>query len=367
MRVVEVKCKEPFPTPRSGHRLVTVGNYVVMFGGYTYKPRVGGELKKEIWCYHTPTSSWKLIDTDFNNFPSSAASCAVVSFGSKLIVFGGSGVNFGQTNSDELHILDMKTLKWNKMNFSGNMIEGGFGHSISIGSDSKYLYLYGGCDGYHYFNTMNKICLETWNNETFYRTNFYGVYRHESVSHENKIMLFGGGNPHAQVDLGTIPYFCTATNSWHVMHANSQINPRARLAHSCNTIKDFVIVIGGQTKRDYITNENYALCDIWLFNLKSCSWTEMDITLPKSIFFHSAAKGDNDCLYVFGGSKYDNSGAVKRLNVLYEVKIFVPPLIELAWDVVSKHFVMNYHQRQVMHEIGVPSYILDRLNYVDLG
>lgn len=364
MKVVEVKWKEPFPTPRSGHRLVAVGEYVVLFGGYTYKPVLGGELKKEVWCYHTPTGSWKLILTDCANFPLSAASCAVASYGSKLIVFGGSGVNFGHTNSDSLHVLDMKTLSWEKIRLSGSLIEGGFGHSISLGTDLSYLYLYGGCDGFHYFNTMNKICLKTWNNENFYRSNYYGVYRHESINHENKIMIFGGGNPHAQVDLGTVPYFCTTTNTWNVLHANSQVNPNARLAHSCNKIKDYVIVMGGQAKKDDHSLENYALCDIWLFNLKSSSWTELPIVLPERLFFHSSAKSNDDCIYTFGGSKYSGSGTVQRLNVLYKVSLFVSPLVELAWDVVSRHFVMDVPQLKLMHEIGIPSYFLDRLSSV---
>ena len=152
MKVTEVRWKDalaPCPSARSGHRLVTVGGSLLLFGGYT-EHRFGdesvGELKQEVWCYNIATEKWKLLVTNEEDFPASTASCAVVSFKSKVIVFGGSGAYFGRTNSNKLQILDMETLQWSTVQLQGDALQAGYGHSISLTEDG-FLYLYGGTDG----------------------------------------------------------------------------------------------------------------------------------------------------------------------------------------------------------------------------
>lgn len=360
MKVSEIPVKDPFPTPRSGHRLVAVQDKLVLFGGYTHRPITGGEIKKEVWCYNVNPGSWKLLYTSEENFPASTASCAVISHGTKIFVFGGSGVSFGFSNSDKLHILDLVTLKWEVITFNGNVIEGGYGQSISISSDG-HLYIYGGCDGFHYFNTMNKISMDTWHNSTYYRNDFLGRYRHESVDHNGMIMIFGGGCPQPTEDLGTIPFFCTKTNSWKVMKAKSGHNPPGRVAHSCNKIGNFIVVTGGQAQIETLAvgTQNFALSDIWFLDLVSYMWTPVKATLPKGIFFHSGAVGGDNCLYTFGGSTYNTQGSVDRLNVLYKVNIFVPPLVELAWKVFHQNF--KHIPRLTMVNLGVPIYLVHRV------
>ena len=359
MKVSEIPEKDPFPTPRSGHRLIAVEDKLVLFGGYTTRPITGGEIKKDVWCYNAHLEAWKRLTTDDENFPASTASCAVISHASKIYVFGGSGVNFGFSNSDKLHVLDIDTLKWEIVTFTGNIIEGGYGHSISM-SREGYLYIYGGCDGFHYFNTMNKICLKRKHNSTFYRQGFHGRYRHESIEHNNMIMIFGGGSPEPKEDLGTLPYFCTKTDSWQIMKSKSLHNPPGRVAHSCNKIGNQVIVTGGQAQIETRSgSKNIALKDIWMFDLETLIWHPVNVKLPLGIFFHSGAVAGDSCLYTFGGSTYNHQGSVDRLNVLYKVSLFVPPLVELAWKVFIQNF--QHLSRISMVNLGVPIYLVHRV------
>ena len=359
MKVSEIPEKDPFPTPRSGHRLVAVQDTLVLFGGYTHAPITGGEIKKDVWCYNVNLGSWKHVTTNDEHFPASTASCAVISHNSKIFVFGGSGVIFGSSNSDKLHILDMATLQWETVTFTGNIIEGGYGHSISLSGDG-YLYIYGGCDGFHYFNTMNKICINKWHNSTFYRQNFEGRYRHESIDHNGMIMVFGGGCPRPIEDLGIIPYFCTKKDEWKVMKAKSVHNPPGRVAHSCNKVSNYVVITGGQAQIATPSGDrNFALNDIWFLDLQSYIWTPVKLTLPLGVFFHSGAVGGDDCLYVFGGSTYNRQGSVDRLNVLYKINLFVPSLVELSW----RFFLQNFKHVPKLNlvNLGIPKYLVDRV------
>ena len=361
MKVTELKSDLITPSARSGHRFVSAGENIILFGGYTQKRNpVEGILKQEVWCFHVPTQQWKLVQTNPAEFPHSTASCAVIAVGTKVIVFGGSGTEFGRTNSDKLMLLDVETLEWNEVKTKGASLEGGYGHSIVLGSNGM-LYIYGGCDGYHFFNSIHEIDMSSWTNISYLRGGHEGRYRAEAIAYNELIYIFGGGSPVATESLQLIPCFDTTYKKWSSVQVNSQKFPRPRVAHSCNKINNLVALVGGQI---FENNVNIAVDEVWLLDLSIMSWSLLPITLPYGLFFHSSAVATNDAIYCFGGCTFRSIGdnatpVVERINATFKIEIFVPSLLELCWSEIRKLYPLL--ETDFLVKVGVPPYIAERV------
>jgi len=362
MKLQKLGVRDSTPAVRSGHRLVSVGcSSFVLFGGYM-SHRVNGsevpDLKQEIWRLHCPTLKWsKLVTT--GAFPQSTASCAVIVYNNTIIVFGGSGSTFGATNSSSLHSLDLNTLEWSTIQVTGDQLEEGYGHSISI--NKSHLYIYGGCNGHHFYNTMHAISLADWKNKSYFRGHGGGKYRHESVCYKDNVYIIGGGTSTNVDDMSVLPYFNTTSNKW-CQRELSKPAPIGRIAHSCNIINNHVYITGGHftSSIEGILSQKVALADIWMLDLDQFVWTKLEVELPFGLFFHSACASSQNELFIFGGSTYvldSNDEAVNsRLNTMFRLSIGVASLVELSWSVVS-----GLSSKEVLVDAGVPPFLLERL------
>ena len=302
-------------------------------------------------------------------FPLSTASCAVVVYNNAIIVFGGSGSTFGATNSSSIHSLDLTTLAWTSIRVTGEPLEEGYGHSISI--NKRHLYIYGGCNGHHFYNTMHCISLDTWHNKSYFRGHGGGKYRHESVQYKDNVYIIGGGTSTAVDDMAILPYFNTATNKWHEVECSKPV-PLGRIAHSCTLIGHRVYITGGHytASIEGIATQKKALSDVWMLDLEELVWCKLAAELPHGLFFHSACGTAQGEVFIFGGSTYvldsNNEAINSRVNTLYKLSVGVVSLVELAWSVVSKGYSCELEglasAKEGLASAGVPPFLLERLH-----
>eukprot|EP00116_Pleurobrachia_bachei_P004962 sb/3465224/ len=381
MRVVPICPSSDLPSARSGHRIVTAGQSLILFGGYTQRdlspneqPR--GELKRDLWSFNINSQQWSELKSNPDDYPLATASSAVIALKSKIIVYGGSGPNFGFSNCGQLRILDLTNLEWSVIDVKGDPIDASYGHSISMSPDGSRLYMYGGTTGQMYFNTMHVIDTINWTNTSYLRSPTPGRYRAESIEHNGKIIIFGGGCPFAVEDFGKLPVFCTETNTWSEISSPSSRVPAGRTAHSCTKVGDRVYVIGGEvTLQTTIVLDNDqripmpykdASKEIWVMDLNTYTWSELPQTLPTEIFFHSSSLGTDGNIYVFGGSEYcawkDQNGytrrITKRINKLFKLELQIPSLSETAWDVLCDHH-SDFDATDFL-DLGIPEFLVRR-------
>ncbi|KAL0618096.1 Kelch domain-containing protein 10, partial [Plecturocebus cupreus] len=128
------------PPARSGHRCVADNTNLYVFGGYNpdYDESGGPDnedypLFRELWRYHFATGVWHQMGTD-GYMPRELASMSLVLHGNNLLVFGGTGIPFGESNGNDVHAM-----------------------AIINGS----LYVFGGTTGYIYSTDLHKLDLNT--------------------------------------------------------------------------------------------------------------------------------------------------------------------------------------------------------------
>ncbi|XP_008933405.1 PREDICTED: kelch domain-containing protein 10-like, partial [Merops nubicus] len=106
------------PPARSGHRCVADNANLYVFGGYNpdYDESGGPEnedypLFRELWRYNFATDTWHQMSTE-GYMPRELASMSLVLHGNNLLVFGGTGIPFGESNGNDVHVCNVKYKRW---------------------------------------------------------------------------------------------------------------------------------------------------------------------------------------------------------------------------------------------------------------
>lgn len=141
------------PGPRDSHSSVLVGNKMIVFGGTN-----GFKKVNDIHVLDLVTLEWvrpECIGTP----PSPRESHSATLFGEeRLVIFGGSGE--GDSNYlNDLHILDLRTMRWTSPEVKGDLPVPRDSHTtLSIGNK---LFVYGGDCGDQYYGNVNTLDLDT--------------------------------------------------------------------------------------------------------------------------------------------------------------------------------------------------------------
>lgn len=141
------------PGPRDSHSAVLVGNKMIVFGGTN-----GSEKVNDVHILDLQSKEWTIPEC--NGIPPSPreSHTATLVGDDKLVVFGGSGE--GEANYlNDLHILDLKTMKWTSPDVRGRIPVPRDSHSaVAIGNR---LFLYGGDSGDRYQSGIDVLHMET--------------------------------------------------------------------------------------------------------------------------------------------------------------------------------------------------------------
>lgn len=368
------------PNPRSGHRCVVDHANLYSFGGYN--PHVGAHddammgdanwpetcpLFRELWRFNLATRCWTKVTTE-GHTPKELASHAALLTGHYLLVFGGTGVPFGFSSSNSLHLCDLRTHQWKKVSTTGSLPPKQYGQAMTL--VGKSLYVIGGTTGYEYSIDVHKLDLNSliWEElETSEKPK--ERYRHEVASDGNRIFVFGGGTATESTEFTEIPAFNLQSNKWELVQTqpdtscsttvSDQGYPCARRCHSLVHRGEVVFICGGY-------NGEEIFPDIWQINLRTLAWQRLQAELPQPVYFHSAALTDSGCMYIFGGVTH--IGENTRTSEVYSMWLSVPKLKEMCWQALLK-YVPNVGSvpRVTLLQMGVPLEYVDRIDYQALN
>ena len=197
------------PKPRSGHRIVCDEYNVYSYGGFN--PSITDDdpdmqndliwieskpLFKELWKFSLTTHQWKLLPCQ-DRMPNELASNAVILKGSTLMVYGGTGVPFGQSCSNQLYRFNVNDGEMCAVRARGDFPEPQYGQAVFC--DGPYLYTVGGTSGYAFTSDIHRFDLRTKTWEAVYICagrdphEPKGRYRHEIAFDGKRIYILGGG------------------------------------------------------------------------------------------------------------------------------------------------------------------------------
>uniref|UniRef100_A0A8C2XDI1 Kelch domain-containing protein 10 n=1 Tax=Cyclopterus lumpus TaxID=8103 RepID=A0A8C2XDI1_CYCLU len=324
-------------TNDNGHRCVADSTNLYVFGGFNpdFEEAGGSEnedypLFRELWRFHFATATWQQIHTE-GYMPTELASMSAVLHGNNLLVFGGTGIPFGENNGNDVHVCNVQYKGWNLLNCRGKKPNKIYGQAMVI--INGYLYVFGGTTGYLYSTNLHRLDLTTreW---THLKPNNAPSdlpeerYRHELAHDGQRIYILGGGTSWTSYPMDKVR---ETGNSHQTPRKNRFVirYPAARRCHSCVQVKDEVFICGGY-------NGELILSDLWKINLQTFQWTKLPAAMPEPAYFHCAAVTPAGCMYVHGGVV--NMSGNRRTGSLYKVWLVVPSLLELTWEKLLKTF-----------------------------
>ncbi|GFY42270.1 kelch domain-containing protein 10 [Trichonephila inaurata madagascariensis] len=350
------------PKPRSGHRIVATGSDVYTFGGYTpvrFGPVLNHVIFKELWKYNIASRTWKLLETS-GKMPETLASHCAALVGNNMVVFGGTGIPFGETSSNSTHICNLDTLEWTTLKTTGTPPIEQYGQAMLVHENK--MYIVGGTTGFAYSIDVHCLdlvtkewkALEKKGNRLPTDWEPQPRYRLEISIYDNKIFVFGGGTALESFDFKEVPVFDIETCSWSKI-STTLACPEPRRCHGCAQIDDNAYICGG-------FDGSKTFSDVWKFNLKTFQWTKMSITLPTPIYFHSVAVSEAGQFYIFGG--VDSIVANTRTNNLLSVWLKIPSLAEISWQALMLFMPhISRTEKAKLYEAGVPFQFLKRIDF----
>lgn len=141
------------PGPRDSHGAVVVGHKMIVFGGTN-----GCKKVNDLHVLDLRTLEW--TQPECQGIPPSPreSHTATLIGDDRVVVFGGSGQ--GEANYlNDLHILDLKTMRWTSPEVRGNMPAPRDSHS-AVALDNK-LFVYGGDCGDRYQGEVDVLDIDT--------------------------------------------------------------------------------------------------------------------------------------------------------------------------------------------------------------
>lgn len=337
-------------------------------------------LFRDLWKFDSVTRSWSKIKTE-GVHPEQLASHSATYFRDHLIVYGGTGVPFGQSSSNKIHSCNLRTGVWQWLrpqNVDDNQVPTDqYGQAVVVDNESGCLYAIGGTTGFRYtidvykFNLFTRRWTLLWKRPDSDHDQFPEErYRHEIVLYNNQIYVFGGGTASVCYGFKFIPVFDLSTNKWIKLKSNPRNSksaiPAARKCHGCvKTSTDQVYIMGG-------SDGALIFKDIWKFDLKRSTWQKIAVEMPTPLYFHGMAISPVGKVTIFGGVYRIMANQLDtnvRTNDLHEVWLEVPPLEELAWIAFvtfCQSCDLTACSRLQLAELGVPTKFINRLSFMQL-
>ncbi|KAJ6775540.1 hypothetical protein OIU79_018665 [Salix purpurea] len=213
------------PGPRDSHSAVLVGRQMIVFGGTT-----GSKKVNDLHILDLGTKEW--INPECKGTPPSPreSHTATLIGDDRIMVFGGSGE--GEANYlNDLHVLDLKSMRWTSPEVEGNIPAPRDSHSaVQIGNK---LFVYGGDRGDRYHGDVD---LAVQGSSPGVRAG------HASVNIGTKLYVIGGvGEKHYYIDVWVLD---VSTCSWTQLDISGQ-QPQGRFSHTAVVTDSDIVIYGG--------------------------------------------------------------------------------------------------------------------------
>ncbi|MFQ6635298.1 hypothetical protein Gotur_011713 [Gossypium turneri] len=278
------------PSERWGHSACYSNGVVYVFGGCC-----GGLHFSDVLMLNLNTMSWKTLETTGQG-PGPRDSHCVVLVGTKMMVFGGTN---GSKKVNDLHVLDLVSKEWIRAECQGVAPSPRESHTATlIGEDKVVIFGGSGEGGANYLNDLHVLDLRTMRWTSPQVRGHIPVPRdsHSAVAMGNKLVVHGGdcGDRY----LGDVDIFDMDTSTWSRLAVQGSL-PGVRAGHAAVNIGAKVFIIGGVGDKHYYN-------DVWVLDVIACCWTQLDICgqQPQGRFSHTAILAESD-IAIYGGCGED--------------------------------------------------------------
>ncbi|EFN89737.1 kelch domain-containing protein 10 homolog [Harpegnathos saltator] len=374
------------PKARSGHRIACDHRNLYSYGGFNpcvsdTDPDMRDDptwiiskpLFKELWRFNLASERWRRLPAQ-ETMPNELASTAMILRGKTLMVYGGTGVPFGESCSNQLYICNVEDGVMKPVLACGDLPEPQYGQALIC--YGCYLYTVGGTTGYEYTCDIHRFDLRIGIWQAVYiclgRDSLEppGRYRHELACDGEMIYILGGGTSMDAFGFSEIPAFNLRSNKWEILstHGDNDDNtvPAPRRCHGSVQYTDektgaTIVVISGGYDGDRVFS------DVWRLDLSTLQWTCLrTCILPCPLYFHSAALTPEGRMYIFGGIIKENN-TIQRTNAVLSVWLTIPKLSEICWQALN-HYCLDLRNRSPdeLLRIGIPLKFVQRLDFYDL-
>ncbi|KAE9598133.1 putative FERM/acyl-CoA-binding protein, 3-helical bundle [Lupinus albus] len=331
----------------AGHSLIPWGNKLLAVAGHTKDPSESITVK----AFDLQTSTWSDLKI-YGKAPVSRGGQSVNLVGSSLVVFGGQDAK--RTLLNDLHILDLETITWDEIDALGVPPSPRSDHTAAVHVD-RYLLIFGGGSHATCYNDLHVLDMQTmkWSRPTQQGEVPTPRAGHAGVTVGENWFIVGGGDNKSGVS-DTVVLNMT-TLSWSVVTSAHGHIPVASeglslVVSSFNGV-DVLISFGGYN--GCYNNEVYVLKPSHKSGIQSIT-TENSI--PDSVSAVQNAVDTPDVKSEFGASHegkireivVDNAGATKKSKG--DLKPVVKAEIEELESTLSKEKLQTLQLKQELAE-----------------
>ncbi|KAG0055969.1 Negative regulator of mitotic exit, partial [Linnemannia elongata] len=233
------------PPATSGHTAVTLGHYIMYFGGKDAKNKCSDAL----YVLHTIRKEWNK-PTILGLLPAPRHSHAACVIGTTLYIFGGQ---FNGYYLNDIACFDMKSLntsnpRWNRLEPASELPPARAGHCAAA-HDGK-VYIFGGADDQFFYNDI--WCYDPQTNK-WEAVPAFGVLPTSRQGHaasvvDDTMYIYGGMNHEDQL-LGDLSAFKFNDRRWLTFPDTVDSAP-PRTEHAMCSVGDRVYILGGQLEQN---------------------------------------------------------------------------------------------------------------------
>ncbi|OMP09375.1 Kelch-type beta propeller [Corchorus olitorius] len=278
------------PPERWGHSACYSNGLVYVFGGCC-----GGLHFSDVLMLNLNTMVWSTLETTGQG-PGPRDSHSAILVGTKMMVFGGTN---GSKKVNDLHVLDLASKEWIRPECTGVAPSPRESHTATLVGEDKVVIFGGSGEGVaNYLNDLHVLDLRTMRWTSPQVRGHIPVPRdsHSAVAIGNKLVVYGGDcgdRYHGDVDI-----FDMDTLTWSRLAVQGSL-PGVRAGHAAVNIGTKVFIIGGVGDKHYYN-------DVWILDVNACSWAQLDICgqQPQGRFSHTAVFTDSD-IAIYGGCGED--------------------------------------------------------------
>ncbi|KAF5194047.1 Rab9 effector protein [Thalictrum thalictroides] len=278
------------PSERWGHSACCYSGVVYIFGGCC-----GGLHFSDVLALDLDKMTWNTLVTTGQQ-PGARDSHSSVLVNHRMIVFGGTN---GSKKVNDLHVLDLRTKEWSSPKCEGTPPPPRESHTATVVSDDKLVIFGGSGEGdANYLNDLHVLDLKTmrWTSPEIKGDIPAPRDSHVSLAIGNKLLVYGGDcgdRYHGEVDVLDMETYCWSRL---VLQGSS---PGIRAGHAAVAIGSKVFILGGVGDKLYYN-------DVWILDVSTCSWCKLGIMghQPQGRFSHTAVLTESD-IVIYGGCGED--------------------------------------------------------------
>ncbi|KRX06891.1 Immunoglobulin E-set [Pseudocohnilembus persalinus] len=329
-----------------GHSLNIVGNVLYVFGGQR-----GGQFMNRFYAYNVKEQEMEHVQM-YGNTPSPRAYCKTVSFGNKILFYGGIDHN---SILQDYHVFNTITNTWSTSKLFGQGPPPRERFTLSH-YKQQALIIFGGyycssdMEAEQHYNDIYSLNLKTmtWKELQPVGKKPAPRYAHTSNSFKQYIIIFGGMNSSSSKKI--------YNDAWKIGLENNELRwenisevatgkpPMERYSHSATMVNEFLVIFGGRNQKMQTLN------DVVVLDLIRNEWIYPDLSgdIPKCRINHAACQWEpNDGVIIFGGNLlFDNHKKLDLSNgfLFYLLTPKIQPN-SLGWS-LEQQFKQNIGQQE---------------------